>query len=163
MDEQLQAQLLAQMKDVHLPEPISWWPLAVGWWLVAALIIGSIAAIIYVLWRRYRQNRYRKLAISELLINYQQWLSERDDQAYLSLANDLLKRVVRIFNPSLVAQFSDAWVDKLDDYNRTEFSTEARYALAHQCYQAHVEADIDSLHRELCHWLKHHKHEVKYA
>lgn len=163
MDEQLQTQLLAQMKDVRLPEPVSWWPLALGWWIVAALVLLSLGAAAYFLWRRYRQNRYRQVAMAELNTYYQQWESESNDQLYLRSANSLLKRVTRIFSPNSVAQFSDEWVDTLDQFNQTEFSAESRYALAHQCYQAHIDADIDSLHSELRHWLKHHKREAKHA
>jgi hypothetical protein len=163
MDEQLQAQLLAQMKDVRLPEAVSWWPLALGWWILATLILIGLTTVIYLLWRRYQHNRYRHLAILELNAYYQQWESESNGELYLRSANSLLKRVIRLFSPNSVAQFSDEWIDTLDDYGRTELSTEARYALAHQCYQAHVDVDIDSLHSELRYWLKNHKREVKHA
>jgi hypothetical protein len=38
---------LSQLKDIHLPDDISWWPLAIGWWLLITIlptiffIIGS--------------------------------------------------------------------------------------------------------------------------
>ena len=28
---------LAQLRDIHLPEPILWWPLAPGWWVLIVL------------------------------------------------------------------------------------------------------------------------------
>ena len=30
----MQADSLAQLRDIQLPEPISWWPLAPGWWVL---------------------------------------------------------------------------------------------------------------------------------
>ena len=31
-----------ELRDIHLPDPLSWWPPAIGWWL---LVIGSLALV----------------------------------------------------------------------------------------------------------------------
>lgn len=53
------------LRDLHLPAPIGWWPLAPGWWLLAVtvlLMLGSAG-----LWlRRRRRLRPIRLALSEL-------------------------------------------------------------------------------------------------
>lgn len=157
MDEQLQAQLLAQMKDVQLPEPVSWWPLAIGWWLLALMVIVTIVSASVYLYKRHQHNRYRALAIAELAFAFKQWQSLANDHAYIMSANNVLKRAVRTFNPSVVNQFADAWVDSLDSHTDNTLSAEARHALALQCYQAQVSADIPKLHREFSLWLKQHK------
>ena len=46
------------LRDIHLPEPVSWWPLSPGWWILAGLVIFTVVMI--VLW--YRNNRRRKLS-----------------------------------------------------------------------------------------------------
>ncbi|WP_171022190.1 DUF4381 domain-containing protein [Thalassotalea litorea] len=43
---------LEQLKDIHLPETISIWPLALGWWIIIAIFLGLIAFAGY----RYRQH-----------------------------------------------------------------------------------------------------------
>ena len=35
------------LKDIHLPDPVSWWPLAVGWWILLTLLAVLIVAAIY--------------------------------------------------------------------------------------------------------------------
>ena len=40
-----QSQLLQQLRDVHVPDSVSWWPLAIGWWV----IIGLVALIALLL------------------------------------------------------------------------------------------------------------------
>ena len=54
------------LHDIVLPESVSWMPQTIGWWilLAVALVIGLRAA--FVARRRYRANRYRRLALAEL-------------------------------------------------------------------------------------------------
>ena len=46
---------LAELRDIHLPEAVGYWPLAPGWWLllVSALVLAGL-----IVWtvRRYRRN-----------------------------------------------------------------------------------------------------------
>jgi hypothetical protein len=50
------------LRDIHLPGPIGWWPPAVGWWLLAALVLAGFA--LYAL--RYYQSRHRRAALKSL-------------------------------------------------------------------------------------------------
>ena len=43
------------LRDIHLPDPVSWWPLAPGWWLLALLCIAAVS-LCFLLWRR--RQRY---------------------------------------------------------------------------------------------------------
>jgi len=44
---------LQGLRDIHLPDPVSLWPLAPGWWAVLALALLALAAGT-LLWRRHR-------------------------------------------------------------------------------------------------------------
>ena len=56
---------LSQLRDIHLPPPVSWWPPAPGWWLLAATLLFMTLALL--VWRRRRRgNRRRRLALQEL-------------------------------------------------------------------------------------------------
>ena len=53
------------LRDIHLPPEPSWWPPAIGWWLLAIVLL--VAVVIAVLrWRQYRAERVRRLALAEL-------------------------------------------------------------------------------------------------
>lgn len=57
---------LAQLRDIHLPEPISWWPPAPGWWLLAIIILALLFFTIRWLIKRRANNCYRREAIEQL-------------------------------------------------------------------------------------------------
>lgn len=89
---------LAQLRDIHLPEPISWWPLAPGWW---ALIILCLALSIWLVSRavqRWRANLYRRQALQKLtLLNNE--LSFTNGQK-LVMTFEILKQAVNSAYPS---------------------------------------------------------------
>ncbi|MGB5726303.1 MAG: DUF4381 domain-containing protein, partial [Thiogranum sp.] len=43
------------LRDIHLPDPLSWWPPAPGWWLLLTLLV-AIALLGGYLLHRYRRN-----------------------------------------------------------------------------------------------------------
>jgi len=55
---------LNKLRDIRLPDPISWWPLAPGWWAVLSLLVGLIIAIAIV--RYFRRRTVRYVALNEL-------------------------------------------------------------------------------------------------
>ncbi len=57
---------LAGLRDIRLPAPVSWWPPAPGWWVVAALAATVLAASIWWLWRLWRRGTTRRRALAEL-------------------------------------------------------------------------------------------------
>ena len=57
---------LEQLRDIHLPDPISPWTLALGWWILifaGGLLAGGLIAYCY---RRHRANLYRRQATEQL-------------------------------------------------------------------------------------------------
>jgi hypothetical protein len=57
---------LDQLRDIHLPDPVSWWPMAPGWWfliLACGLLSAALCRFIY---RRYKARLYRRQALKKL-------------------------------------------------------------------------------------------------
>ena len=52
------------LRDIHLPEPVGWWPPAPGWWVLAGLMLAAAAAWAWLVWRR--RTRVRRAALAEL-------------------------------------------------------------------------------------------------
>jgi hypothetical protein len=53
------------LRDIHLPDPVGWWPPAPGWWLLAVSALLLAAGLWWLLYR-YRRGRFRRLALAEL-------------------------------------------------------------------------------------------------
>jgi len=55
---------LAQLAPSHAPPSPGWWPFALGWWVLAALLVLGI--LVLWLWQRRAQVRLRRAALREL-------------------------------------------------------------------------------------------------
>jgi len=53
------------LRDIHLPDAISWWPLAPGWWILLATIV-SIILFIFIARRIYKSKQLKRDIHSEL-------------------------------------------------------------------------------------------------
>ncbi len=113
------AQNALALRDIHLPEPISWWPPAPGWWLLLALLV-TVAAVIYA-WNRTQQNnreqsRIRNAALAELENIRQLYRDTGDSMQLLRSLSTLLRRVCLSFYPDSKAPglTGQEWLRYLD-------------------------------------------------
>ncbi|MBF0194164.1 MAG: DUF4381 domain-containing protein [Magnetococcales bacterium] len=53
------------LHDIHLPQAISWWPLAPGWWFLVGLVT-VLAGLIYLFWRWYKKGALKREALAKL-------------------------------------------------------------------------------------------------
>lgn len=102
---------LEALRDIHLPDPVSWWPLAPGWWALLALILAAAIAIAVALHIRARTVRYRALRELEAL-RRQNDIGR--DEAALGI-EVLLKRIIlqKPQHSALAASHGTRWVDHL--------------------------------------------------
>lgn len=90
---------LAQLKDVHLPDSIGWWPLAPGWYLLMFVILTLV--LIAALWihkkRLYAKPKNQAIA---LLNTYKmEYEKEQNSQLTSSRISELLRRVALVYFP----------------------------------------------------------------
>jgi hypothetical protein len=48
------------LRDIHLPGEIPWWPPALGWWFLAAALLGLCIALGAYIWRHRRHRAARR-------------------------------------------------------------------------------------------------------
>ena len=151
---------LSQLRDIHLPDPISYWPPAIGWWLLVVLlfILASFMVIYVVRW--YHKRSYRRHAIKALNTLYKAYKKEKDSALYTFNINMLLKRSsVFCYGKNRVSKLTgDDWLGFLDDSgNTTDFTQGAGIVLASAPY-THA-ADIDAIALKQCceSWIRRHR------
>ncbi|MBT3527943.1 MAG: DUF4381 domain-containing protein, partial [Porticoccaceae bacterium] len=52
----MQGDPLAELRGIHLPDPISWWPLAPGWWVLIVIFIAGLSWALRQLLKSYNNN-----------------------------------------------------------------------------------------------------------
>ena len=85
------ANALEGLRDIHLPDPISVWPLAPGWWLTLLIIVLAALAVHFVM--RARRLSPRRAALGELEKLEENYSSTGDVSALASGLSALLRRV----------------------------------------------------------------------
>jgi len=143
---------LAGLRDIHLPEPLGFWPPAPGWWVLALLGLALLAGLAYWLHRYLRRARFRR--------RVQQTLPPRPEtssSAYLGELNALLKRVARHHYgaASVDALSGEQWIDFL---MRTDPELDAREvsALVKGSVAPRPELAADRAEAIARHWLRRH-------
>lgn len=113
------AEALAELRDWHLPDPVSWWPPAFGWWLVAVLIL--IALIVARSrgwqWQHWpRRTVLQRAARRELAQLQRELETSGDRRRYLAAVSRLLRRLALAQYPAaqVAGLTGEAWLAFLD-------------------------------------------------
>ncbi len=147
---------LAQLRDIHLPEPVSWWPPAPGWWVLAVLVVGLLGWGTYLLFHTLRKKRHRKAALNELVLLRQ----NPDTRVVLERLAMLIRRVaIQSFGRQEVAGLSGRkWLEFLDRTGGTDqFCCGCGEALGENLYRSDCEVEIEPILQLAGKWIRGHK------
>jgi hypothetical protein len=151
---------LAQLRDIHLPAPVDWWPPAPGWWLLGILLLTLLGAALAWALRRHRRRRYRRIALREVDALYARWQQHRDARVFLQELNQLLKQAaLSAFPAARVAALNGAqWLTFLDStLPRPQFDRAATRVLADVYRAEPAPLQPDELRRAAQFWLRRHR------
>ncbi|CAM2853197.1 DUF4381 domain-containing protein [Moritella viscosa] len=146
---------LAQLKDIHLPAPVSTWPLSLYWWLAIIAVLLIIGLAIYAVFRYIEKSKLTRLALAELTQLQQQGCKVND-------LHHLLKRIVLASFPRETAAslHGKSWLSFLDQQASskkrvfTEFSNNSASWIL-DLYSAKPNMIAESSHFETCqNWIK---------
>jgi hypothetical protein len=131
------------LRDIHLPEAISGWPPAIGWWLLAVLMPVTLL-LAYKLYN-YLTRKTAVKAAKKLLAALQD-NGKLDNGQKLAALSVLLRRVAISVSPhtGVAGLTGAAWLEFLDSpLNGTPFSTGVGARLIDAPYRKTPVADAE--------------------
>ena len=115
------------LRDLHLPEPIGWWPLAPGWWFVLALLLFALAWLVIRYRRRRAIGAARRHALRRLDELTREFEQHHDVVTFAARLSELLRRTMLAYAPrqQVAGLTGDAWLGWLDrDFAEPIFQSE---------------------------------------
>jgi hypothetical protein len=144
--------LITSLRDLHEPAPISWWPLAPAWWVLA--LVGLLFTA-WWLWRRYQQRAALRLGAQIANADYRSWQTHQNDTQYLSDVNTTLRRIALTVKPRHeVAKLTGSrWVAMLNAMSSHQLADQSAHALSELAYQPAAQASVERLHADILKWI----------
>ena len=130
---------LNQLKDIHLPDPIGWWPLAFSWWVLIFSLSAIVFALVWFLLDRHKRNAYRREALAE--IKRIQTGTQTDVAEQILHINALLKQVaITVYGRQTVAHLSEqSWLDFLHETANFVRQPDNALEILQQAYQGNAQ------------------------
>jgi hypothetical protein len=144
------------LKDIHLPSPVGWWPLAPGWYLLFLLLLLMGCLVFFIL------RRHKQLSVSRSALDLLRAIRSRPDteptQVLIELSS-LLRRVAITIAPrsDAASLTGSAWLAHLDrPFKDQPFSQGIGRCLANDPYRQTPSEDInvDALCKLCERWVK---------
>ena len=138
---------LDNLRDIVEQVPVSWWPLAAGWWVLGAVLLVVIALIVFWRVQQWRSNAYRRAALGEL-----------ESAASVAEISEILKRTaLAVFPRAEVASLSGAaWTDWLGQAVDGEVPVAVGESLAQGVFSKSESGTVD-VSLFAANWIRQHK------
>ena len=149
------AQNTDSLRDIHLPDAISWWPPAIGWWILLALVI---AAFIFIpkLYRRVTYTHLNKVANITFKNIIDEFKVNNNDSDFIRATSQFLRQTAMSYcGRDEVAQLTgDKWVQALNSITKQEhFTPDLKQSLVNAPYQKNISIDAEQLIKAVQNWL----------
>lgn len=146
---------LNDLKDIYLPQPVSLWPLASGWYIVIILLL--VAAILLSMFgvKKYRKISKRKKIIQLFNSLENNYLSHQGSEV-LSKISVLLKQVAITQFPNKNPQHlhGEKWLLFLDETGKTNKFSNGAGGLLIDSYKPQVNDNLSDLFPVIRLWLR---------
>jgi len=109
---------LPDIKDIHIPEGVSIFPLAYGWWIILAAVVLCILITWLVFWIFKASRKYYALKNLEKI----------DTHSPITAAikiSELLKRICLFKYKNALTLYGQNWIDFLNEHTKQHLTQNA--------------------------------------
>lgn len=143
------------LRDIHLPDAISWWPPAIGWWILLALII-SVLIFLPKLYRRVTftpLNKVANITFQNIVAKYKE--SNNDSTLIVETSQFLRQIAMSYCGREDVAQLTgEKWVHALNNITKqNHFTDDLKLSLVNAPYQKNIDLDTEQFINTVQNWL----------
>ena len=116
------------LRDIHLPDPISWWPLAPGWWIIAGIIVFIVIAF-FIIRKIYRSKALHRETNFEMERIKNRFIFNSNQYELIQSLSVLLRRSCISYYPrhETASLTGDHWLKYLDSTSPTFASNTSRF------------------------------------
>lgn len=143
------------LRDIHLPEALPWWPLAPGWWLLI-LLLAAIAIFAWWLFR-LRRNSLKRHCLGELARIRHAFANGAGVSQVLADVSILLRRaaISRLGRQPSAGLSGTAWQACVADLSRDPaFDSTQLELLGQGRFQRDPDCDVDRLLAACDRWIR---------
>lgn len=144
------------LRDIHLPEAISWWPLAWGWWVLIVLLLMLVGLGAWFWYQRQQRLSAVQQALKELDQYEQQWTD--DPQRLLQAVSGLLRRVAMTYHPrkTVAGLTGQQWVTFLNQSTAKPLFQDTHWqtTLTQQPYRSGYSEHMSNLVKQARSWIQ---------
>ena len=142
------------LRDIHLPDGVTWWPPGPGWWMLA-LVLTLLATLLWWYWRRHR-NPLKLASLQELSRLRAAHANGAAETCTVAQVSTLMRRIAisRLGRAQVAGITGDAWRGCLEELSiDCEFNRDQLDLLTYQRFQRNPDCDVDGLLRACEKWV----------
>lgn len=104
------------LRDLHLPDPAGFWPLAPGWWVLIVLAMAAAGWLVVHAYRAWVRNAPRRQALRALDACVAEYARHGDALRLAAHLSSLLRRTMLAYAPrtDVAGLTGEAWLAWLD-------------------------------------------------
>jgi hypothetical protein len=151
--------LVEQLHDIEGLDPISWWPLAIGWW--AVIVIGLILVCVFVYFLAYMLKTSWKKDAFQKLTHLEEELSDTTARETVIALSEYLRRIAlqRFSRKECAGLTGQAWLKWLTMHDPKNFDWEKKGTLLIEVPYAPANVNlptnqIKALIQAVRHWVR---------
>ncbi len=137
-----------QLRDIHLPESASVWPLSIGWWVLFAMTILMMTWLVIKAIKRRKQKRHQRKILAKFKA-LEEKLKATPNNNTVAEINTLLRQLAITYYPrtEIASLTGGDWLHFLDESGDThDFSQGAGRILIEAPYQLDMPSEKNSNH-----------------